>query len=148
MKAETQAIQIPEKTMRKIRADCQNSILRCRLAPSPNDSIQLWCVDFRKETDQAFGSQLWYFDGHAVNEDQRRVPLFGVLEYSLQFGLHELVDCGVFDSNAERERFFSVYRKGHVRESLWHPGHRWLAVGMFLVALATMFRFLPRLLSE
>jgi len=148
MKAETQAIRVPEKTMRRIRVDCQNAILRARLNLSSDEPAQLWCVDFRQESDRAFGSQLWYFNGHAANEDQRRVPLFGVLEYSLQFGLHELVDGGVFESAGERERFFNVYRKGCIRESLWHPGHRWLAFGMVIVTVAAMFRFLPRLLSE
>jgi hypothetical protein len=148
MKAETQAIRIPEKIMRQIRSDCHNAILRAHLRPSEKDLVHLRCVDHRLETESAFGSQLWYFEGLVANADSQRVPLFGALEYSLQFGLHELADCGVFDSTDERQRFYSVYRQGHFTGSLRHPAHRWLAIGMLLVAIATLLRFVPRLLAE
>jgi hypothetical protein len=148
MSAETQAIQIPEKIMRQIRTDSQNSILRARLCPARSEILQLRCVDFRRETDSQFGAQLWYFEGFGVDETNRKSPIFGALEYSIQFGLHELVDDGVFDSLAQRDRFHSVYRRGHVRTSMWHPAHRWLIVGMLLVTLATAFKFFPILFAE
>ncbi len=66
-----------------------------------------------------------------------------MLEYSIQYGLHVLSDDGVFDSLAQRERFHSVYRRGHLSPSLWHPGHRWLALGVFLVAVLVLAKFLP-----
>jgi hypothetical protein len=148
MSAETQAIQIPEKIMRQIRTDSQNSILRARLCPSRSEIFQLRCVDYRRESDDQFGSQLWYFEGFGVDESSRKLPIFGALEYSLQFGLHELVDDGVFESLSQRDRFHSVYRRGHVRTSMWHPAHRWLIVGMLLVALATAIKFYPLLFAE
>jgi len=148
MSAETQAIQIPEKIMRQIRTDSQNSILRARLCPSRSEIFQLRCVDFRRESDTQFGGQLWYFEGFGVDETSRRLPIFGALEYSIQFGLHEFVDDGVFESLAQRDRFHSVYRRGHVRTSMWHPAHRWLLVGMLLVALATAIKFYPILFAE
>jgi hypothetical protein len=148
MSAETQTVQIPERIMRQIRTDSQNAILRARLCPSRSTITQLRCVDFRRETETEFGSQLWYFEGFGVDETNGRLPIFGALEYSLQFGLHIMVDDGVFDSLSQRDRFHSVYRRGQVRTSLWHPGHRWLAVGMMLVAVATAIKFLPILMAE
>lgn len=147
MSAETETIQIPEKVMQQIRSDCQLAIQRTRLAPSGSDTIQLRCVDFRRETDDAFGAQLWYFDGHATDAERRRVALFGALEYSIQFGLHELVDHGVFDSVVQRDRFHSVYQRGHFRGTLSHPVHRWLLVGTLLVAIAIFVRLLFLLLA-
>jgi hypothetical protein len=143
MSAETQTVQIPEKIMRQIRTDSQNAVLRARLCPTRSVITQLRCVDFRRETDTEFGSQLWFFEGFGVDETNRRLPIFGGLEYSIQFGLHVMVDDGVFDSVAQRDRFQSVYQRGQVRSSLWHPGHRWLAFGMTLVAAATAIKFLP-----
>lgn len=134
MSADTHAIMIPERVMRQIRTDTLNALLRSQLCPSRSEVRELRCVDYRQETDTQYGAQLWYFEGSGVDTESRRRPMFGALEYSLQFGLYELVDCGVFETAAERERFWSVYRRGEVRESLWHPAHRWLALGMLLFA--------------
>lgn len=143
MSAETQAIRIPEKIMRQIRSDSQAALVRARICPSSNETVQLSCIDYRRETETQFGSQLWYFDAQTLDEQNRRAPVFGVLEYSIEYGLHILTDDGVFDSLAQRERFHSVYRRGHLSPSLWHPGHRWSALGVFLVAVPALAKFLP-----
>ncbi len=146
MSAETQAIRIPEKIMRQIRSDSQAALARARVCPTRSDLVQLRCVDYRQETDTEFGAQLWYFDAQGSNEPNRKTPVLGVLEYSIQFGIHELVDDGVFDSLAQRDRFHSVYRRGHLSPSLWHPAHRWLVLGMMiLVMVAVAIKVLPRL---
>ncbi len=148
MSADTKAIQIPEKLLRQIRDDCQRAVRNARLCPSKSQVSQLRCIDTRPETDEAFGAQLWYFDGHGIDTEGRQVPIFGALEYSLQFGIHERIDSGVFESLSQRDRFHSVYRRGLVRGSLWHPAHKWLALGMLLVALTTLIKVLPRLFPE
>jgi hypothetical protein len=148
MSAETQAIRIPEKIMRQIRSDSQAALSRARVNPSRNDLIQLRCVDHRHETDADFGAQLWYFDAQGSSPQNRKIPVYGVLEYSIQYGLHELVDDGVFDSMAQRDRFHSVYRRGHLAPSLWHPSHRWLALGMMIMLIvAFVLKVLPRLFA-
>jgi hypothetical protein len=145
MSAETQAIRIPEKIMRQIRSDSQAALLRARVCPARSEIVQLRCVDYRHETDAAFGAQLWYFDAYGADELNRKTPVFGVLEYSIQYGLHELVEDGVFDSMAQRDRFHSVYRRGHLSPSLWHPGHRWLILGvMLMIMVAVVLKVLPR----
>jgi hypothetical protein len=145
MSAETQAIRIPEKIMRQIRSDSQAALLRARVCPTRSEIVQLRCVDYRHETDSAFGAQLWYFDSQGVDELNRKTPVYGVLEYSIQYGLHELVEDGVFDSPAQRDRFHSVYRRGHLSPSFWHPGHRWLILGvMLMIMVAVVMKVLPR----
>jgi hypothetical protein len=86
MSAETKAIRIPEKIMRQIRSDSQAALTRVRVYPAENEVVQLRCVDYRPETDNSFGAQLWYFDTQAVDEFADRVRVFGVLEYSIQYG--------------------------------------------------------------
>ncbi|MFG0260890.1 MAG: hypothetical protein ACF788_00650, partial [Novipirellula sp. JB048] len=78
---------------------------RARFCPGQSDIIQLRCVDDRPESEEAFGNQLWYFESVGVDGDQHTHGVFGVIEYSVQFGLHELVDDGVFESELQRERF-------------------------------------------
>jgi hypothetical protein len=56
------------------------------------------------------------------------------VEYSIQFGLHELVEDGVFDSEYQRERFRHLYEREVLRPSWRQPAHRWLLAGCFVVA--------------
>jgi hypothetical protein len=99
--------------------------------------LQLRCIDDRPESENSFGNQLWYFEGLGVDEHDRRHSAFGVVEYSIQFGLHELVEDGVFDSEYQRERFRHLYEREVIRPSWRHPAHRWLAAGC--VAVASIF---------
>ena len=100
--------------------------------------MQLRCVDDQPESEQTFGNQLWYFEGIGVDGEDRRHNVFGVVEYSVQFGLHELVEDGVFDSDYERERFRHQYNREVHRPSWRHPAHRWLLFGVLAIASACL----------
>jgi hypothetical protein len=104
-------------------------------------------MDDRPESEEAFGNQLWYFEGVGVDEHDRRHGLFGVVEYSIQFGLHELVEDGVFDSESQRERFRQLYERELQRPSWRQPAHRWLIAGLVLVAAITLVIQLVQTLS-
>jgi hypothetical protein len=139
MSAETRTRRFSERTIRQVRLDCNRAMTRARFCPDRSDVIQLRCIDDRPESDQSFGNQLWYFEGLGVDEIERRHSVFGVVEYSLQYGLHELVEDGVFDSEHQRERFRHLYEREVHRPSWRHPAHRWLAggvIGMTSVFLA------------
>lgn len=100
--------------------------------------MNLRCVDHHRECEAEFGSQLWYFDGFGVNEADRRVPIYGVIEYSIQFGLHELVEDGVFEHGFQRERFLNVYHREQLGPAWRVPAHRWIAAMMVLVSVAVV----------
>lgn len=135
MSAETRTRRFSERTIRQVRLDCGRALLRARLCPDRSEVVQLRCIDDQPESDQAFGNQLWYFEGVGVDELDRRLSVFGVVEYSVQFGLHELVEDGVFDSEDQRERFRQLYERELRRPSWRHPGHRWLAAGVLAMTL-------------
>lgn len=137
MSAETRTRRFSERTIRQVRLDCNRAMVRARFCPDRSDVIQLRCIDDRPESEQSFGNQLWYFEGLGVDERDHRHSVFGVVEYSLQYGLHELVEDGVFDSEHQRERFRHLYER-EVHPPAWrHPAHRWLLAGM--VAVASVF---------
>jgi hypothetical protein len=138
MSAETRAVRFPERIMRQIRLDSHRAMVRAHFCPDRSEVLNLRCVDNRRESEAVFGSQLWYFDGIGVDESDRRLPIYGVVEYSLQFGLHELVEDGVFDTNSERERFNSVYHREQMGSAWSSPAHRWLAMGLVLVSVVVM----------
>lgn len=122
-----------EQTVRQVAADAQRALVRGRYAPENSQIEQLRCVDDQPETEREFGHQLWFFDGFGVDETNRRVRIFGAIEYSLQFGLHELVEDGVFEADDQRNRFRHIYR-GHAPRPTWRPlTHGWLAAAMAAV---------------
>ena len=76
-----------------------------------------------------------------------RHSVYGVVEYSLQYGLHELVEDGVFDSEHQRERFRHLYEREIHRPSWRHPAHRLLVGGMSAVASIWLAYLLVRTLA-
>jgi hypothetical protein len=135
MSAEIRTQRFPERTIRQVRLDCNRAMARAKFCADLSEIAQLRCVDDRPETEQSFGSQLWYFEGLGVDARDRRHRVFGAVEYSLQFGLHELVEDRVFDSDLHREQFRQAYTRGS-QGNLWrHPANRWLAVGVLAVAV-------------
>ena len=134
MGAETRTQQFSEKTVRQVKLDSCRAMIRARFCPEQADVFELRCIDDRFETEDAFGSQLWYFEGIGVDERLRQRSVFGAVEYSLQFGLHELVEDGVFDSEEERDRFRCVYEREIQRPTYQQAAHRWLFLALSAVA--------------
>lgn len=130
MSAETRTRRFSERTIRQVRLDCNRAMVRGGFCPGRSEVVQLRCIDDRAESEHSFGNQLWYFEGQGVDEQNKRHHVFGVVEYSLQYGLHELVEDGVFDSDQQRERFRHLYEREVHRPSWKHPAHRWLAAGL------------------
>ncbi|TWU34164.1 hypothetical protein Q31b_56350 [Novipirellula aureliae] len=144
MGAETRTKQFSERTIRQVRLDCERAMTRARFCPEQSEVLQMRCVDERVETESTFGNQLWYFEGIAVDGEQRSHSIFGVVEYSIQFGLYELVDDGVFDSEHQRERFRHLYEKEFHPPSWRQPAHRILAFGLLFVAILWLLYLVSR----
>ena len=137
MSADTRTRRFPERTVRQVRLDCVRALIRAGFCPDRSEVLQIRCVDDRPEHETRFGNQLWYFEGLGVDESDRRHRIHGAVEYSLQFGLHDLVEDGVFDSEYQRDRFRLLYEREVQKPSWRHPAHRWLIVG--LIAIATIW---------
>jgi hypothetical protein len=147
MSAETRTRRFSERTIRQVRLDSHRALVRARFCPERSDVVQLRCIDDRSESDHAFGNQLWYFEGIGVDEHDKRHSVYGVVEYSLQFGLHELVEDGVFDSEHHRERFRHLYEREVHPPSWRHPAHRWLFAGLIAVMSIYLAFLLVRTLA-
>jgi len=144
MRADTRTQRFSERTIQQVRVDCNRAMVRARFCTERSDVVQLRCVDDRPETEFEFGNQLWFFDGLGVDQAAHRHNVFGVVEYSLQFGLNELVEDGVFDSEQQRERFRALYKR-EVQRPSWREGaNRWLWVGMLAAALISVALWLAR----
>lgn len=148
MSSHVQTFRFSEATIRQVRLDCNRAMIRARFCPERSEILQIRCIDNRLETEAEFGNQLWYFEGVGVDELDRRHPVFGVVEYSTQYGLNELVEDGVFTTEHQRERFRSLYEREVQRPDWRQPAHRYLAFGVIAVsALWLMFLLLRTLPS-
>ena len=138
MKAETGTRLFTERIIRQVRLDANRAVARAQLCAERSEVRRLRCVDHHDEGDDSFGHQLWYFEGVGVDEHDHRHEIFGVIEYSVQYGLHELIEDGVFDSERQRERFRNHYEQ-EVRNPFWsHPAHRWLGIGTLCVGVVCL----------
>ncbi|TWU51054.1 hypothetical protein Poly51_43480 [Rubripirellula tenax] len=147
MSADTRTRRFPERTIRQVRLDCTRGLVRARFCPDRSELLQIRCVDDRAESDAAFGNQLWFFEGVGVDSRDQRHSVFGVVEYSLQFGLHELVEDGVFESEHQRERFRHLYEREVQQPSWSQPAHRWLATGVIAVGSVWLAYLIIRALA-
>ena len=147
MGADTRTRRFSEHIIRQVRQDSNRAMIRARFCPERSEVVQLRCIDDRPESESLFGNQLWYFEGLGVDEHDRRHSVFGVVEYSIQFGLHELVEDGVFDSEYQRERFRHLYEREVVRPSWRQPAHRWLLAGCLAVASIWLVYLLVHMIS-
>lgn len=135
MQPNTSDTQFSEETLRQIAADAQRALLRARYCLERSRISRFHCVDHQPETDSRYGRQLWYFEGSAVDELDRRCRIFGAVEYSIQYGLHELVEDGVFEASEQRDRFRHAYVGQRPAISWRNPANR-LLIGILLAMTA------------
>lgn len=144
MRAQAPQHQFSERVLRQVRSDSGRALLRARYCADSSEIINLRCVDNRGETDRQFGNQLWYFEGIGVGENRKRENIHGVVEYSIQFGIQELVEDGVFDTASERERFRSLYNREVNLPSWRQPAHRLLLAGVIATTAAMLLYLMLR----
>lgn len=138
MQPNTSETQFSEQTLQQIAADAQRALLRGRYCMERSRIERFHCIDNQPETDKQYGRQLWYFEGSGVDELDRRSRLFGAVEYSIQYGLHELVEDGVFEAPEQRDRFRHVYAGQRPRVSWRDPGNRLLRAILIAMVAATI----------
>lgn len=139
MRAQAPQHQFSDRVLRQVRLDSARALERGLFSLESSEIINLRCVDDRCETERQFGNQLWYFEGIGVDNQLDRRNIHGVVEYSIQFGVQEIVEDGVFDTAGERERFRSLYNREVNAPSWRQPANRvLLAMVMAMTAVALL----------
>jgi hypothetical protein len=104
---------------------------------------------FEDETENAFGRQIWCFEAMGLQAGTGRKLEFGVLEFSIEYGLIELSQCRWFQNDKQLEQWISQRLDPHtepasccVTTKLWiylaMLGILFLAIGWTV----SLFRFL------
>ncbi len=144
MQPELSQHEFPERTVRQVAADARRALIRSGWCPERSRIDRLRCADDIAEHETAYGRQLWLFEAQAVDAYQERSPciVYGVVEYSVQYGYLEPIEDGVFDHEGQRQRFVAVYQGLVMRPSLRWELLRWFTVGLFLTCLAAFAIYL------
>lgn len=109
---------------------------RAKFSEGLSQAAQLRCIDDCPESEERFGTQLWYFEGLGIDAQEKQHRVYGVVEYSLQYGLHELVEDRVFQSEQQRDQYRRYYQRDSQRKRWHHPANHWLLAGLTCVALS------------
>lgn len=133
MRADTSTYRFSKQTIRQVSSDARRSLARAHYCAERSNLERLQCVDYQPEEETSYGRQLWYFDAATVDELDRHVFVYGAIEYSIQYELHELVEDGVFDSIDQRKRFETVYRRMQPGPTWRHPAHWVLAASLLII---------------
>lgn len=140
--------QFSEEVLKQVLADARRALTRGHFSAQATSLELVRCIEHQPETDRLYGSQLWFFDATAADENNKRKKVFGVIEYSIQYGMYELVEDGVFESIEQRYRYRSGYR-GILPQPRWRdPAHKWLLAAVLAVSAATLAYYTLRLLAR
>lgn len=146
MQPNTSDKQFSEEVLRQVLSDARRALVRGRYCLERSKFDHFRCVDDQPETDSRYGRQLWFFDGLGVDELDRRTRIYGAVEYSIQYGLYELVEDGVFEADEQRDRFRNVYVGSFLRPSWREPATRLLIAALIATTAATIAYLMLRLL--
>ncbi|TWT65139.1 hypothetical protein [Allorhodopirellula solitaria] len=138
MRAQAPQRQFSDRVLRQVRLDSGRALERAHFCRESSEIINLRCVDDRCESERQFGNQLWYFEGIGVDDHSERRNIHGVVEYSIQFGIQEIVEDGVFDTAGERERFRHLYNREVNSPSWRQPANRLLLAALIAMTAAVL----------
>ena len=146
MGANTGTQRFSEQTIKQAQLDCKRAMVRARFCADRSEVLQMRCVDYHPESVDQYGNQLWYFEGEAFDSRDRCHLVYGVVEYSTQYGINELVEDGVYDSEHQREKYRNLYERDVFQPTWRHPAHHWLAAGLIAVSSIWLLYLLGRTL--
>lgn len=103
LRHQVEHIQFPRKTWQAVTEHALRE-LSFRESQEASSRIEnLRPCHFEEETESRYGRQIWFFESMSYQVPHERKIECGALEFSMEYGLLELVDCYWFASDTERE---------------------------------------------
>ena len=105
MTPEAGKIQFSRQIWQAASEHAHRCLSRKEFCPEQSRIENLRCIHLVDETDCSFGKQLWCFEAIGIDPVGRRHILYGVLEFSIQYGLLEAAQTAMFEDTDHREKF-------------------------------------------
>jgi hypothetical protein len=102
---EADKIQFSRQIWQAASEHAHRCLVRREFCPEQSRIENLRCFHLEDETEYLFGRQLWCFEAIGIDPAGRRHVLYGVLEFSIQYGLLEASQTAMFDDAEHRECF-------------------------------------------
>jgi hypothetical protein len=102
---EADKVQFSRQIWQAASEHAHRCLTRREFCPEQSRIENLRCVHLVDETDNAYGKQIWCFEAIGIDPIGRRHVLYGVLEFSIQYGLLEASQTAMFEDVDHRESF-------------------------------------------
>jgi hypothetical protein len=149
MYPEADPIHLSRQIWQAVSDHALRAVARREFCPEQSRIENLRPVYSVDEDDHEFGRQLWCFEAMGITVGGRRQVVYGMMEFSVQYGLLEPQQSGLFEDANERDRWISrmtsqtppdAIHSGVNRFWIWSA---WAGVAMLTGAWITMlFRYL------
>ena len=111
MTPEADKIQFPRQIWQAASEHAHRCLTRREFCPEQSRIENLRCDHLVDETESLFGKQLWCFEAIGIDPVGRRHILYGVLEFSIQYGLLEASQTAMFEDSDHRETFLTSEKR-------------------------------------
>jgi hypothetical protein len=102
---ETDKLQFSRQIWQAASEQAHRCLTRREFCPDQSRIENLRCVRLEDESEIQFGRQLWCFEAIGIDPAGRRHVLYGLLDFSVQYGLLEASQTAMFDDVDHRENF-------------------------------------------
>ncbi len=136
MTPEADKIQFSRQIWQAASEHAHRCLARKEFCPEQSRIENLRCIHLVDETDCCFGKQLWCFEAIGIDPVGRRHILYGVLEFSIQFGLLEASQTAMFEDTDQREKFIQNETRSAAKIAYHYPSTRfWVFSAWCSIAL-------------
>ncbi|MFN5395228.1 MAG: hypothetical protein ACK5EO_15110 [Planctomycetota bacterium] len=105
MRHQVEHIQFPKKTWQAVTEHALRELSFRESEESASRIENLRPYHFEEETESKYGRQIWCFESMTCQSPSDRRIECGVLEFSIESGLLELIDCHWFSSGSQRDQW-------------------------------------------
>ena len=139
MTPEADKIQFSRQIWQAASEHAHRCLARREFCPEQSRVENLRCVHLVDESDCLFGKQLWCFEAIGIDPAGRRQILYGVLEFSIQFGLLEASQTAMFEDSGHREKFLNNETKPISKLVYQYPSTRfWIYAAWSSIAVLSV----------
>ena len=149
MTPEADKIQFSRQIWQAASEHAHRCLTRREFCPEQSRIENLRCFDLIDETEAQFGKQLWCFEAIGIDPVGRRHILYGVLEFSIQYGLLEASQTAMFEEAEHREKFLQTETRQSSKMVYQYPSTRfwvysaWLSIAVLsAIWIFVLLRFL------
>ena len=142
MTPETDKIQFSRQIWQAASEHAHRCLARREFCPEQSRIENLRCHHLTDETEASYGKQIWCFEAIGIDPIGRRHVLYGVLEFSIQYGLLEASQTAMFEDVDHREGFLQNEIRPVRRIAYQYPSTRfwicsaWCSIGILSVIWA------------